>query len=133
MVRVAPRVFSGCNAAHLFSFLCWAFCFVCFLFIVLRPHPRLFIVLCPHPRLFIVLCPHPRLFIVLCPHPRCFVGICVPHLFSFLCFVCSLVCFVLFFCPMLPVSLDCPTLVAPLVFSRKPWTINHRLSNHCTK
>jgi hypothetical protein len=36
-------------------------------------------------------------------------GICGSHLFSFLCF------FVLYL--MLPVSLDCPFLIAPLVFS----------------
>ena len=56
-------------------------------------------------------------------HPQFFLGsVCVAHLFSFLC--CVFFCFLLLFvfilhlvCPMLPVSLDCPFLIAPSVFS----------------
>ena len=45
-----------------------------------------------------------------------FGGVSVAHLFSFLC--CVLFVFILcLMCPMLPVSLDCPFLVAPSVFS----------------
>jgi hypothetical protein len=48
-------------------------------------------------------------------HPTVFVGVCVTRLFSFLCCFVFL-CFV-YLRPVLPVSLDCPSLISPSVFS----------------
>jgi hypothetical protein len=61
--------------------------------------------------------------LILCVHlgsPMVFGGVSVAHLelFSSLCCVFVLFVFVLcLVCPMLPVSLDCPFLIAPSIFS----------------
>ena len=63
-------------------------------------------------------------FSLSCPLPQFVGAICFAHLFSFLCCVSNVDCVSKLYCP----------IWLFLWFSlHKPWTINHRPSNHCTK
>jgi hypothetical protein len=86
------------SVAHLFSFLCCVFCFVCLRLVSCVPYVTS--VMC-------LVFPTLPLSCVLCTlRYLCHVS-CVPYVTSVLCLV----------YPMLPCSLDCPFLNAPSVFS----------------
>ena len=117
-----PVLFCGVSLAHVFSFLCYVSCFVCLCpvscVINVASVSGLSILDCPFSFLCCVCC-----FVCLCP-VSCVINVAsVSGLsildcpFSFLCCVCCFVLFVLCLVyPMLPVSLDCPFLIALSVF-----------------
>ena len=106
-------VFARICVAHILSFLCLLLCFVCLLSVSCVLCLVLCLVSCSvFCVLFCVLCL--VLYLVLCL-VSCSVS-CV--LFCVLCLV----------CPMLPVSIDCPFLIAPSIFSCVYFNIKLRTS-----